>query len=511
MSLTKATYSMINGAPKNVLDYGAVGDGITDDTLAIQSAIDATSESGGGTLYFPAGIYLMRSRDYINSAGTTIGRCCLILKNGVDMVGEGWASQLKLDANQYLVGTYFRMIASDTINRLEQASIRNLTINGNRDNNPAITDGNNILLEVLRNVTIDGVNSISSNGNGILLRGTISSFMTSVAVQNCYVWYHTMIGIQCSQFSGLLIDNNIVSSTDNNCIDIYGDSGTAGDSHSIDFVISNNTCTGSASNTGIFPETVADGVIIGNAISNCGAGIHCNTINNQPNGVTIEGNNIVNCDYGVWISGATGGVRVIDNYINEFADYGIYLGTVNYVEVQANYLRPSSGSTNCILLTGTGSGYNRVFDNTANLSLVTVTNPAFLYTDSTTNGVDNFIGGFVVTPSQVPPLWADTATKYEQLNAHREYGAATTSGIYVPANSAGFVMVSVKNGVNYQSQCVPYVSVGSSITLGTAYGNVTVGSATISSYSASTNQVVVNLVNASGNLVNAGVQFTQIT
>lgn len=41
MSLTKATYSMIDGAPINVLDYGAVGDGVTNDTSAIQAAINA--------------------------------------------------------------------------------------------------------------------------------------------------------------------------------------------------------------------------------------------------------------------------------------------------------------------------------------------------------------------------------------------------------------------------------------------------------------------------------------
>ena len=43
MSLTKATYSMIEGAPVNVLDYGAVGDGVANDTAAIQAAVSASS------------------------------------------------------------------------------------------------------------------------------------------------------------------------------------------------------------------------------------------------------------------------------------------------------------------------------------------------------------------------------------------------------------------------------------------------------------------------------------
>jgi len=42
----------------NIKNYGAKGDGKTLDTAAINKAIDAAAKQGGGTVYFPAGIYL---------------------------------------------------------------------------------------------------------------------------------------------------------------------------------------------------------------------------------------------------------------------------------------------------------------------------------------------------------------------------------------------------------------------------------------------------------------------
>lgn len=59
MSLTKVIYSMIDGAPVNILDFGADPTGTDDSTAAIQNAINATSTPLA--VYFPAGVYKVTS------------------------------------------------------------------------------------------------------------------------------------------------------------------------------------------------------------------------------------------------------------------------------------------------------------------------------------------------------------------------------------------------------------------------------------------------------------------
>lgn len=57
MALTKASYSMIDGATYNVKDFGAVGDGVADDTTAFSLALQAASS--GGAIYLPKGTYVV--------------------------------------------------------------------------------------------------------------------------------------------------------------------------------------------------------------------------------------------------------------------------------------------------------------------------------------------------------------------------------------------------------------------------------------------------------------------
>jgi hypothetical protein len=71
MAMTKSRHRMISGAPASVLDFGALGDGSTDDTAAFL----ATIASGADEIRVPRGTYIL--------TGT------LTLPDGVRLVGEG--------------------------------------------------------------------------------------------------------------------------------------------------------------------------------------------------------------------------------------------------------------------------------------------------------------------------------------------------------------------------------------------------------------------------------------
>lgn len=76
-------YATTTSLPVNVRTYGAVGDGVTDDTAAIQAAVAAAyANPRGGIVFAPAGVYLISSR--ITFGATAGGNV-----QGVDLQGEG--------------------------------------------------------------------------------------------------------------------------------------------------------------------------------------------------------------------------------------------------------------------------------------------------------------------------------------------------------------------------------------------------------------------------------------
>lgn len=81
--------------------FNAKGDGVTNDTSAIQAAIDFVYANGGGLVYVPAGIYIvsqtaltlpvvLASSDGSQNNTNTSTQACIVVRTGVTLIGAGF-------------------------------------------------------------------------------------------------------------------------------------------------------------------------------------------------------------------------------------------------------------------------------------------------------------------------------------------------------------------------------------------------------------------------------------
>ena len=111
MSLTKVSFSMISGAPVNILDFGASSSvTATDNTTAIQAAVNACPQ--GGTLIIPNGTYQINNPIVINKAMTIqgMGTGKFISPNGGSLIQQTDSTKnaftLQATSGGYAFGQY---------------------------------------------------------------------------------------------------------------------------------------------------------------------------------------------------------------------------------------------------------------------------------------------------------------------------------------------------------------------------------------------------------------------
>ena len=185
MSLTKVSYSMITGAPVNVLDFGATGNGSTDDTTSINAAITYAGSNGGGNIFFPAGTYKISSP--------------LVLINSQSLVGNG-------NTTIYNVSTTQEAITAGQ--------------------NPSSYNGN---MSYISGINFTGNTSGNSSCHGILIQGetvfvsncTFSNFKGS-GIKGTYCQYTRInnCGFSNNGRYGIEILTNNVNTQGSNDIDI---------------------------------------------------------------------------------------------------------------------------------------------------------------------------------------------------------------------------------------------------------------------------------------------------
>lgn len=101
MSLTKATYSMIQGAVLNVLDYGADPSGTSDSASAFTAAIAAINDAG--TIFVPTGFYLINTTILVNK------RVAIIGTGNAEQVTSGYVAGTELRKASTLNGPLFEI------------------------------------------------------------------------------------------------------------------------------------------------------------------------------------------------------------------------------------------------------------------------------------------------------------------------------------------------------------------------------------------------------------------
>nr|WP_247739092.1 right-handed parallel beta-helix repeat-containing protein [Bacillus sp. 165] len=187
----------------DVRDFGAVGDGVTDDTNAINNAINTLSLSRNKVLYIPAGTYLIS-----NSAN----QVAIDLKQNVSLIGESKESvKLVLASNQ--ADTWTRMVTTRGNN-----TIRNLTLDGNRNGNPNGSEHMHcIFIYDADNVLVEHCNLTNAVGDGVSITGSKSIGSKNITVQFCHSENNKRSACVVEQVHNVKILNNTLIS-ERSCI-----------------------------------------------------------------------------------------------------------------------------------------------------------------------------------------------------------------------------------------------------------------------------------------------------
>lgn len=421
---TKLAFNQLNGNIVNVADYGAVGDGVTDDTAAIQAAVNAAANR---RLFVPAGTYLhgpitISSPVWIDGEGrdvttfsaiSSIGQNNMFYANGVDGITVGNcgfnmnnSTISSIQTDSYLENIFcFVSCSNVTIekNLFKEAMQHCIIFNGasgNENENIYIRDnrfedgikGGVIMVRYNRNVHVTGNDMYNVCDDSKVVYPAASTGYKSIGVDG-------VIGAYIKD-NDILQDNGSVSGTiiveyqdrQSENVHVKGNTVNGGSNGikigpSVGVKVLDNNCLNSG-DMGIYSEGAYEIEIAHNYVENADQNavrifedaqtgrlnrnvkVHHNTFKNSNIGGATLGNSstgAVGSDQSYHVAcRQASDIYIKDNiFIDDGASTagGVYMAADDYYIEDNNFLQMKAGTTVTIYNTAPATGTHRIANN----------------------------------------------------------------------------------------------------------------------------------------------------
>ena len=377
----------------NVKDFGAVGDGVTDDTAAIQAAITF------------AGTLLTTSEVYIPSGNYRTTATLVINQSYISLIGDGSSTTIKSD---FAVGDIISILGASNAVKISQIAVRDIRFIANT----AQTSGSVISVVYASDVIIDNINAgfnaayanFITIGNDAFVDSALRVFISDSSFNHSGISGTAVINLQ----SGAIINisNCFFNGNGNPSIACIREYGTTSN---IDGLVITG-CTVENFQYGIYSEDkgIVNARITDNIFDRNLYGVYLTPSVGNCNDFYFAGNNLLGDStagsYGIRIVARSGMERhiIADNFITNFVTKGIELvestGSLSDVNITGNVFK-NAGTVN--ITAGTG------------VDAVLVSNNIFNGNSSNNYGIE----------------WAGTAAaRIQGTNSFRGFTIANTIG-----------------------------------------------------------------------------------
>lgn len=405
MSLTKVSYSMINGAPVNVLDFGADSTGVTDSSAAFQLAVNASAN-----VVVPQGTYLLNTAvtlangvtiqgqgaNDITKINTTtnvntfnVGNACTISDIIFTHSGEGRIiNATQKEALHLFNNTFYATNAASTQPLVYVSGSffwsRNNGFNNVRTNAYAVViDRTSGLIHIESHIEL---NTFGGTGNGI----RILSSDNSARPEGIYITNNSFIGVN----ENLRIEQVLQCTISNNVFD-------QGGSYNVIF---------EPKNTGIQVVQLTNNYFSTPSNQSTGVAVaHLNPNLSIPLGqIGFTDNAFAFCGFGCVLYAPANDITFIGNSFSSIGDTGIGLDKVTKAAILGNTFDGVASASISLTDGATGGPFsvdgNQFFDSAALKNVFTVTNKSKFLFGQTNSGAkqcgwSNFATNSTTSPS----------------------------------------------------------------------------------------------------------------